>query len=133
MEPVPLQMYPRIINLTDGGGMGRPGNVMFARIATPFVLSVAIVAGALAASGRVALAQTSAAATTAPMPPAKPANADQSKEPSLGEKEKTLSAKQLFGSVQLPSIGKAVSIGYYPRGCLAGGVEFPITGSTWQV
>ncbi len=49
------------------------------------------------------------------------------------QKEKTLPAKQLFGWVQLPSIGKAVSIGYYPRGCLAGGVEFPVSGSTWQV
>ena len=49
------------------------------------------------------------------------------------QKEKTLSAKQLFGGVQLPSIGKAVSIGYYPRGCLAGGVEFPVSGENWQV
>ena len=24
-------------------------------------------------------------------------------------------------------------IGYYPRGCLQGGVEFPTTGPTWQV
>ena len=103
---------------------------MFARIVTPFVLAVAIVAGALAVNGCVAQAQTSAPATTAPTPPA---NADQSKELSQAEKEKTLSAKQLFGSVQLPSIGKAVSIGFYPRGCLSGGVEFPVNGATWQV
>ena len=112
---------------------------MFARIVTPLVLSVAIVAGALAAAGCTALAQTSAIAATAPLPPPKPGNIEQSKEPSqvdqkeLSQKEKTLSAKQLFGSVQLPSIGKAVSIGYYPRGCLSGGVEFPVNGSTWQV
>jgi penicillin-insensitive murein endopeptidase len=112
---------------------------MFARIVTLFVLSVAIVAGALAASGRASLAQTSATAATAPLPPPKPADAEQSKEASqteqkkLTQNEKTQSAKQLFGSVQLPSIGKAVSIGYYPRGCLAGGVEFPVNGSTWQV
>jgi len=106
---------------------------MFARIVTLFVLSVAIVAGALAASGCAALAQTSAAAATAPLPPSDPANAEQSDQKDLTQKEKTQSAKQLFGSVQLPSIGKAVSIGYYPRGCLAGGVEFPVNGSTWQV
>src|SRR5215470_7323584 len=112
---------------------------MFARIVTPFFLSVATVAGTLAVNGGAALAQTSAAAVTAPLPPAKPADTEQSKEPAhaeqkdLTQKEKTQSAKQLFGSVQLPSIGKAVSIGYYPRGCLAGGVEFPVTGSTWQV
>ena len=106
---------------------------MFERIVTPSVLSVAIVAGALAAGGCTALAQTSAVAATPP----KPINGEQSKGPSpvdqkeLAQKEKTLSAKQLFGSVQLPSIGKAVSIGYYPRGCLSGGVEFPVSGSTW--
>lgn len=108
---------------------------MFERIVTSFVLSVAIVAGTLAAGGCTALAQTAAVAATPP----KPVNAEQSKDPSqvdqkdLAQKEKTLSAKQLFGSVQLPSIGKAVSIGYYPRGCLSGGVEFPVSGSTWQV
>ncbi|MGB9211253.1 MAG: penicillin-insensitive murein endopeptidase, partial [Pseudolabrys sp.] len=112
---------------------------MFARIVTPFVLSVAIVAGALAASGGVTLAKTKAAAAPAPLPPPKPASAGESKEQSQDEqkeqteKEETLSAKQLFGGVQLPSIGKAVSIGYYPRGCLAGGVEFPVSGENWQV
>ena len=113
---------------------------MFARIVTPFALSVVVVAGAFAASGHAALAQTPAAAATAPLPPPKPEMAEQSKEQSQSEqqkeqaqKEKTLPAKQLFGAVQLPSLGKAVSIGYYPRGCLAGGVEFPVNGSTWQV
>jgi penicillin-insensitive murein endopeptidase len=33
----------------------------------------------------------------------------------------------------LPSIGKAVAIGYYPRGCLQGGVPLPVTGKSWQV
>ena len=49
------------------------------------------------------------------------------------EKEKTLPAKQLFGAVQLPSIGRAVAIGHYHRGCLAAGVELPINGPNWQV
>lgn len=33
----------------------------------------------------------------------------------------------------MPSIGNAVAIGYYPRGCLQGGVELPTTGPNWQV
>ena len=49
------------------------------------------------------------------------------------EHEGTTPAKTLFSSKELPSIGKAVSIGYYPRGCLQGGVELPTTGKTWQV
>jgi penicillin-insensitive murein endopeptidase len=26
-----------------------------------------------------------------------------------------------------------MAIGYYPRGCLQGGIELPTTGPTWQV
>jgi penicillin-insensitive murein endopeptidase len=59
---------------------------------------------------------------TAPMPPAKPAIA-----------EEQLPAKLLFSKKELPSLGKAMAIGYYPRGCLQGGVELPITGPNWQV
>jgi len=102
---------------------------MFARFVAPFVLSLAVAAGSLAIARHTAVAQTQATAATtptAPLPPQKPAMNEQ-------EKEKTLPAKQLFGAKQLPSLGKAVAIGYYPRGCLAGGVEFPLNGPTWQV
>jgi penicillin-insensitive murein DD-endopeptidase len=58
----------------------------------------------------------------APMPPAKPAQAED-KQP----------AKQLFARTQLPSLGKAMAIGYYPRGCLQGGIELPKDGPNWQV
>ena len=34
---------------------------------------------------------------------------------------------------KLPSLGKAMAIGYYPRGCLQGGVELPVDGPNWQV
>jgi penicillin-insensitive murein endopeptidase len=42
-------------------------------------------------------------------------------------------AKELFAAKKLPSLGQAMAIGYYPRGCLQGGVELPTTGSSWQV
>jgi penicillin-insensitive murein endopeptidase len=73
-----------------------------------------------------------AAATTVatPMPPAKPAPAEDKKAASAEDKEP---AKQLFSHTQLPSLGKAMAIGYYPRGCLQGGVELPVDGPTWQV
>jgi penicillin-insensitive murein DD-endopeptidase len=57
-----------------------------------------------------------------PMPPAKPAIAEE-KQP----------AKLLFSKKELPSLGKAMAIGYYPRGCLQGGVELPTDGPNWQV
>src|SRR5664279_5515699 len=61
-------------------------------------------------------------AVPTPMPPAKPETA-----------ESKLPAKQLFSHVALPSLGHAMAIGYYPRGCLQGGVPLPTTGPTWQV
>jgi penicillin-insensitive murein endopeptidase len=42
-------------------------------------------------------------------------------------------AKELFAAKKLPSLGDAMAIGYYPRGCLQGGVELPVNGPTWQV
>jgi penicillin-insensitive murein endopeptidase len=42
-------------------------------------------------------------------------------------------AKVLFSAKNLPSLGKAMAIGYYPKGCLSGGVELPVDGATWQV
>ena len=56
------------------------------------------------------------------MPPEKPA---------VGEDK--MPAKHLFASTKLPSIGKAMAIGYYPRGCLQGGVELPVDGPNWEV
>jgi penicillin-insensitive murein endopeptidase len=63
---------------------------------------------------------------SAPLPPEKPAL-------SLQDKVKGVAAKFLFASTKLPSIGKAMAIGYYPRGCLQGGVELPVDGPTWEV
>jgi penicillin-insensitive murein endopeptidase len=58
----------------------------------------------------------------APIPPARPSTA-----------EDKLPAKYLFSHTQLPSLGKAMAIGYYPRGCLQGGVELPTDGPNWEV
>ena len=97
---------------------------MNARIIALFGLSLAF-AGAFTGSS---LAQTApnkpAAAVTvpAPMPPAKPAIT-----------EEKLPAKLLFSAAKLPSLGHAMAIGYYPRGCLQGGVELPVDGPNWQV
>ena len=64
--------------------------------------------------------------TAPPLPEQKPATEakkNEGREP----------AKQLFSEKKLPSIGKAMAIGYYPRGCLQGAVPLPVTGKTWQV
>ncbi|WP_337270591.1 penicillin-insensitive murein endopeptidase [Oryzifoliimicrobium ureilyticus] len=51
----------------------------------------------------------------------------QQKQPSPG------SAKALFGAVQLPSNQESQPIGFYAKGCMAGGVALPADGPTWQV
>lgn len=44
----------------------------------------------------------------------------------------TRQAKQLFGGVDSASSQAPQAIGGYSRGCMAGGVELPETGPTWQ-
>lgn len=65
--------------------------------------------------------------TPAPLPPEKPAIAEPKNDKGV------VAAKALFAAEKLPSLGKAMAIGYYPRGCLQGGVALPVNGPTWQV
>jgi penicillin-insensitive murein endopeptidase len=46
---------------------------------------------------------------------------------------KSTPANELFGSVTIPAALASRSIGFYTRGCLAGGVALPMTGENWQV
>jgi penicillin-insensitive murein DD-endopeptidase len=65
--------------------------------------------------------------TPAPLPLQKPAVTETKKDKDV------VAAKALFSAEKLPSLGKAMAIGYYPRGCLQGGVALPVNGPTWQV
>ena len=42
-------------------------------------------------------------------------------------------AKELFGRAREPANLEARSIGFYSRGCLAGGEALPVNGEAWQV
>ena len=44
-----------------------------------------------------------------------------------------IGAKQLFARKLLPSARPTKVIGEYTKGCIAGAVQMPITGDTWQV
>ena len=66
---------------------------------------------------QAALAALIAAAAGAAMP--QPAQAEQP-------------AKQIFGAAKLPAVLPARAIGFYSRGCLAGGVAIAADGPTWQ-
>lgn len=49
--------------------------------------------------------------------------------PAFGEP----TAKQLFGSQALPADMKPQAVGFYSKGCLAGGVALPVDGPDWQI
>jgi penicillin-insensitive murein DD-endopeptidase len=76
----------------------------------------------------VALTGAAAAKSAArvPLPPSNPLKNNE-------QEKQQQPAMVLFSQKQLPSLGRAMAIGYYPRGCLQGGIELPTTGPTWQV
>ncbi len=53
--------------------------------------------------------------------------------PTLAHPGPSTPAKQLFGRVLSPSEAATRSIGFYSRGCLAGGIALPVNGPDWQV
>src|SRR5215471_3574084 len=80
----------------------------------------------------VALTSAAAAKSTAPVHVPLPRN-NPLKSIEQNNQQNPKPAADLFSEKKLPSLGRAMAIGYYPRGCLQGGVELPITGPTWQV
>jgi len=78
----------------------------------------------------VALICAAAAKSTAPVPLPR---SNPLKNTERENQQSPTSASALFSEKKLPSLGRAMAIGYYPRGCLQGGVELPATGPTWQV
>src|SRR6266487_3678585 len=84
------------------------------------VFTIAILAAALLLAVP-AIAQDKGTVDPKPLPPL--ANPHDPKNP----------AKELFGRKLTPAELQARSIGFYTRGCLAGGVALPVNGKTWQV
>jgi penicillin-insensitive murein DD-endopeptidase len=80
----------------------------------------------------VALTCAAAAKGTAPVHIPLPRN-NPLKNTEQENQQNSKSAADLFSEKKQPSLGRAMAIGYYPRGCLQGGAELPTTGPTWQV
>ena len=86
----------------------------------PLVFAAALLAAALAGSLRAG-AQDLGTLDPKPLPPL--ANPNDPNNP----------AKELFGRKTEPAPLKSEAIGFYAKGCLAGGRALPLTGPTWQV
>lgn len=52
---------------------------------------------------------------------------------STGHAQGKIPAKVLFGSEPLPADLNPQAVGFYSRGCLAGGIAIPVDGPDWQV
>ena len=85
------------------------------------ILAAILAAAVLATTVPPVFAQDKGSVNAAPLPPL--AHPDDPKNP----------AKELFGRKPTPANMQTRSIGFYTRGCLAGGVALPINGKTWQV
>lgn len=83
--------------------------------ATPICLLLLLALAAPAA------AQTRGTLNPKPLPPLKNPN------------DPNTPAKELFGRKLTPAPLKPRAVGYYIGGCLAGGVELPVNGKSWQV
>src|SRR5262245_25846686 len=105
------------MHCTRGGNGPSKANGMYRSAAAIIALTMALTCGAAAKN----------APTRVPLPPSNPLRSTEN------DKLQNAPANVLFAEKKLPSLGNAVAIGYYPRGCLQGGVELPITGPTWQV
>ena len=84
-----------------------------------FLFTVALAAAL--SHGAAGWAQDKGSVDPKPLPPL--ANPDDPKN----------AAKDLFGRKLTPANMQARSIGFYTRGCLAGGIALPVNGKNWQV
>jgi penicillin-insensitive murein endopeptidase len=90
--------------------------------ASPVLIPLLIaLASGISSGSSPALAQDKGTVDAKPLPPL-----EHSSDPKIA-------AKQLFARKLLPSAQPAKVIGEYAKGCVAGAVEMPITGDTWQV
>jgi hypothetical protein len=116
--------HSRVIYLT-GGWKLLDLIVMACRIAILFGVPLLFVAAAPAMAQQApppAVEKAAAPILNPPLPLKRPVIS-----------ERTIPAGALFSQKKWPSVGKPRAIGYYPRGCLQGGVELPIDGANWQV
>lgn len=88
----------------------------------------------LAVAGLCMVAATSLAAKGKPdvasVPPLPTKKAAQATLETI-KREKT-PAKQLFGAEKVAALMKPEAVGFYSRGCLAGGEQLPVDGVAWQ-
>ena len=80
-----------------------------------------LLASATFVSASAALAQDKGSVDPKPLPPLANPN-----DPKLG-------ARELFARKLLPTARPTRVIGFYSKGCIAGAVEMPANGETWQV
>jgi penicillin-insensitive murein DD-endopeptidase len=87
----------------------------------PRLILIPLLLSAVLSVVNAALAQDKGSVDPRPLPPLANPN-----DPKLG-------AKELFARKLLPTATPTRVIGFYSKGCIAGAVQMPVTGETWQV
>jgi penicillin-insensitive murein endopeptidase len=87
----------------------------------PRLILALLLLPAAAFTAAVAIAQDKGSVDPKPLPPLANPN------------DPNLAAKELFGRKTTAAGSPAQAIGFYAKGCLAGGEALPIDGDTWQV
>ena len=80
----------------------------------------------------VPVAGTPGAAASAPRHDIVPGTGPDAVVPPLKRTTPVVAAKVLFGAHKSPAPLAARAIGFYSKGCLAGGAQLPVNGSAWQ-
>ncbi len=93
-------------------------------------LTISLVAFAALAGAAVSLAQTTETPPPATVVAEEPKPAPKKRFKPL--RKPPTPAKQLFGAAKTPAPMAAQAIGFYAKGCLAGGMEMPVDGPAWQ-
>ena len=88
---------------------------------TPRLILIPLLLSAVLFGAGAAQAQDKGSVDPKPLPPLANPN-----DPKLG-------AKELFARKLLPAAMATRVIGFYSKGCIAGAVEMPANGETWQV
>src|ERR1700678_1276733 len=87
----------------------------------PRLILIPLLMCAALSGANAALAQDKGSVDPKPLPPLANPN-----DPKLG-------AKELFARKLLPAAMPTRVIGFYSKGCIAGAVQMPVNGETWQV
>ncbi|MGO9486289.1 MAG: penicillin-insensitive murein endopeptidase, partial [Rhodomicrobium sp.] len=126
-----------ILNAFTAVSFGLAAFAAFAVLGAPYFQSARAEGQSWTASAQPLQAPPPQQPQVPAVPASQPANGAPSPAPASPQKPaasiKKANARELFGAAKAPANLATRSIGFYARGCLAGGKPLPVNGPAWQV